>query len=236
MSGQPTPVPTHVGIVMDGNGRWAIARGLPRTHGHEEGLKTAKRIVREASELGVRYLTLYTFSTENWSRSPREVAFLMRLIGRLGGENEFYEEHDIRVVHSGDRHGLPRRVLREIDGVVAQTAHHGGLTVNLAINYGGRDEIVRSVNKWLAGGGARAGGRRFTASALARHLDQPGIPDADLIIRTGREKRLSNFLLWQCPYAELYFSSRLWPDFAPADLRRALRDYAGRERRYGGAR
>jgi undecaprenyl diphosphate synthase len=236
MSRQSTSLPTHVGIVMDGNGRWALDRGLPRTEGHEEGLKAAKRIVREAAGLGVRYLTLYTFSTENWSRSPREVTFLMRLFGRLTEETDFYREHDVRLVHSGDRHGLPRGVLREIDAVVAETSGHGGLTLNLAINYGGRDEIVRSVNKWLMNGNSRGKERRLTASDLARHLDQPGIPEADLIIRTGREKRLSNFLLWQCPYAELHFSSKLWPDFTPADLRRAFRDYAGRERRFGGTR
>jgi undecaprenyl diphosphate synthase len=191
--------------------------------------------VREASILGVRYLTLYTFSTENWGRSPREVAFLMRLIGsNLTGELDFYREHDVRILHSGDRHGLPPPVLREIDASVTATSGHRGLTVNLAINYGGRDEIVRSVNRWLA---AARGTRRLrlTPAALAGALDQPGVPDADLIIRTGREKRLSNFLLWQSPYAELHFSARLWPDFSPADFRRALADFARRERRFGRA-
>jgi len=234
---QSTSVPSHVGIVMDGNGRWALSRGLPRTEGHEEGLKAAKRIVSEASGLGARFLTLYAFSTENWGRSVREVSFLMRLIGsNLTKEIDFYREHDVRIVHSGDRHGLPGGVLREIDAVVEETAGHGGMTVNLAINYGGRDEIVRSVNRWLSAGrtGRRPG--TLTAAAVSRHLDRPELPEPDLIIRTGREKRLSNFLLWQSPYAELHFSSKLWPDFSPADLRRAFADYAGRERRFGRAR
>jgi undecaprenyl diphosphate synthase len=234
---QSTSVPTHVGIVMDGNGRWALARGLPRTEGHQEGLKATKRIVREARVLGVQYLTLYAFSTENWKRSVREVSFLMHLIGNnLTRETEFYRENDVRILHSGDRHGLPGVVLREIDAVVAATARHRGLTVNLAINYGGRDEIVRAVNRWLAEGGSGRRSRTLTPAAVSRNLDQPALPEADLIIRTGREKRLSNFLLWQCPYAELYFSHKLWPDFAAADLRHALEDYAGRERRFGRAR
>lgn len=234
---QSTSVPSHVGIVMDGNGRWAIARGLPRTEGHNEGLKATKRIVREACALGLRYLTLYAFSTENWGRSVREVSFLMRLIGNnLTKEIDFYREHDVRIVHSGNRHGLPRGVLREIDTVMAETAHHRGLTVNLAINYGGRDEIVRAVNKWLAAGDSGRRPHTLTAAAVSRSLDQPDLPDADLVIRTGREKRLSNFLLWQSPYAELHFSPKFWPDFAPADLRRAFEDFAGRERRFGRAR
>jgi undecaprenyl diphosphate synthase len=231
---QLTSVPRHVGIIMDGNGRWAQARGLPRTAGHREGLSAAKRVVREAAALGTEVLTLYVFSTENWSRPRREVSFLMSLIRRhLRAELDFYRENGVRIVHSGERSGLPRGMMQEIDSVVAATAHYRGLTLNLAINYGGRDEIVRSVNRWIARGGAP---RHFTGHELQRHLDQPELPDTDLVIRTGREKRLSNFLIWQSPYAELIFSSKLWPDFSPADLRRAFREFAGRERRFGGTR
>ena len=230
-------VPAHVGIIMDGNGRWARSRGLPRTEGHVEGLKAAKRIVREAARLGVRVLTLYTFSTENWGRSRGEVSFLMGLIRKnLRRELDFFREHSLRVVHSGRRDGLSGVVLSEIDRVVAATAHHEGLCVNLAINYGGRDEIIRAVNRWLENRPARGHGAELSERDLSRHLDQPSLPEADLIIRTGHEKRLSNFLLWQSPYAELVFSSKLWPDFSEADLRRALRTYAQRQRRFGGAR
>jgi undecaprenyl diphosphate synthase len=236
-SRQGKPVPAHVGIIMDGNGRWAQARGMPRSEGHLEGLRVAKSIVREASALGAKVLTLYTFSTENWGRSRREVTFLMGLIRRnLRKELDFYREHEVRVVHSGDRASLPKAVVEEIEEVVAETAHHDGLTVNLAINYGGRDEIVRSVNRWLASAKGSGGAKKITAEDLGRHLDHPELPEPDLIIRTGREMRLSNFLLWECPYAELVFSRKLWPDFTPADLRRAFRDFSERERRFGTAR
>jgi undecaprenyl diphosphate synthase len=234
MSGNvSTRLPLHVGIIMDGNGRWARDRGLSRTEGHREGLKTAKTIVRTAADLGIRTLTLYTFSTENWSRPRREVAFLMGLIrSSLRRELDFYREYGVRVVHSGSREGLSPVVLEELDNVARQTAAYQRITVNLAINYGGRDEIVRSVNRWIAGrNGSRA---LMTEEDLARNLDQPDLPPADLVIRTGREKRLSNFLLWQCPYAELVFSTKLWPDYTPTDFRRALRAYAGRARRFGG--
>jgi undecaprenyl diphosphate synthase len=234
---QVTPVPAHVGIIMDGNGRWAQARGMPRSEGHLEGLKAAKRIVREAAALGAKVLTLYTFSTENWGRPRREVTFLMGLIRKnLRKELDFFRENGVRVVHSGDRASLPRVVLEEIEAVEADTAHHDGLTLNLAINYGGRDEIVRSVNRWLERARTKGRAPKITAEELARHLDHPELPEPDLIIRTGREMRLSNFLLWQCPYAELEFSPKLWPDYTPADLRRAFRDFSERDRRFGRAR
>lgn len=233
---QGTSVPVHVAIIMDGNGRWARARGLRRSEGHREGLRTAKRIVSTASEAGVRVLTLYTFSTENWSRPRREVSFLMSLIRTsLRRELDFYREHKVRVLHTGSRAGLPEAVLAEIDDVVGQTAGYGGITVNLAINYGGRDEIVRSVNRWLGSRDGRPAAALFTEDDLSRNLDQPELPSPDLIIRTGHEKRLSNFLLWQSTYAELVFSAKLWPDYSSSDFRKALRDYASRERRFGGA-
>jgi undecaprenyl diphosphate synthase len=223
-------LPVHVGIIMDGNGRWAEDRGQPRRRGHLEGVKAAKRIVRAASRAGVRYLTLYTFSTENWKRSPAEVAYLMRLLrSHLRDEHEFYRENRIRVVHSGSLARLPRVVLRELADVTADTAANRGMTVNLAIDYGGRDEIVRAVNRLLADGSAP----RITESQLRALLDHPEIPDPDLIIRTGDECRLSNFLLWQMAYSELYFSPKMWPDWEEEDLLAALQDFRSRERRYG---
>jgi undecaprenyl diphosphate synthase len=226
----PTRLPAHVGIIMDGNGRWAQARGKPRTFGHREGINTSKRIVKAASDLGIRYLSLYTFSTENWKRTEEEVGFLMSMIaGHLRDEYDFYRVNRIRIVHTGDRPGLPDNVNQEIDKVSADTAKYDGLTVNLAINYGGRDEIVRAVRASLA-----AGETELDEAAISRHLDEPGLPDADLIIRTGGEQRLSNFLLWRSAYAELVFSDRLWPDWDQEDLVQALRSYQLRQRRFGG--
>jgi len=223
-------LPAHVGIIMDGNGRWAEKRGQSRHRGHLEGVKAAKRVVRAASRAGIRYLTLYTFSTENWRRSPAEVAYLMHLIRKhLKNEYEFYHENHIRVVHSGSLQRLPRVVVRELAKVTASTAANRGMTVNLAIDYGGRDEILRAVNRLQANGHEG----RVTEGELRRGLDQPEIPDPDLIIRTGDERRLSNFLLWQVAYSELYFSPKMWPDWAEEDLLAALEEYRGRERRYG---
>ncbi|MFP4563962.1 MAG: polyprenyl diphosphate synthase [Spirochaetia bacterium] len=233
-------VPAHVGIIMDGNGRWATLKGLPRTAGHREGLQAAKRSVRAASDLGISYLTLYVFSTENWRRAESEVSFLMRLIqGHLRREYDFYRENRIRVIHSGDPDRLPEYVRKELEGVVVDTKDFEGLTVNLAINYGGRDEIVRAVNRWTASAGQGKPGPagripRISAGDITEHLDCRECPDVDMIIRTGGEIRLSNFLLWSGAYAELYFSDTLWPDWQEEDLRRAVEDYQRRERRYGG--
>ena len=221
-------LPVHVGIIMDGNGRWAEKRGKPRRAGHLEGVKAAKRIVRAASGAGLRFLTLYTFSTENWKRSPAEISYLMYLIRRhLKKEARFYQENRIRVVHSGSLKRLPRGVLRELAKVISDTAANGGLTVNLAIDYGGRDEILRAVNRLPDRQG------RVSEAELRGALDHPEIPDPDLIIRTGDECRLSNFLLWQGAYAELYFSPRMWPDWREEDLEAALAEYCRRERRFG---
>ncbi len=225
--------PRHVAIIMDGNGRWAKQRGLARTEGHQEGLEVAKRIVLTARLAGVRFISLYTFSTENWKRTAQEVGFLMSLIRiHLMKELDFYRQNEIRIIHSGDRRALPREVLQEIDHAVEDTRHHDGLTVNLAINYGGRDEVLRAVERMAAS--------KFPATidedAIRSHLDHPELPDPDLIIRTGGEMRLSNFLLWQSAYSELYFSPKYWPDFTPEDFLQALESYAHRERRFGDAR
>lgn len=223
-------VPAHAGIIMDGNGRWAKARGLPRTEGHREGLRVAKRIIRAAEDLGIRYLSLYTFSTENWKRAAEEVSFLMSLITRhLRSEFDFYRDNHIRIVHSGDAAGLPEDVREAIRSVMADTSGYDGITVNLAINYGGRDEIVRAARKLLRGGAVDVSEDGFRA-----FLDAPDLPDPDLVIRTGGDMRLSNFLLWESAYAELYFSEKLWPDWSEGDLIKAVDSYSCRERRYGG--
>lgn len=225
------PVPSHVAIFMDGNGRWAKARGLPRTEGHREGLKAAKRIVLAARNLGIKYLTLYTFSTENWKRAEEEVSFLMGLIKtHLSAELDFYRTNKVRVVHSGDLGGLPKDIVEEIRSVVADTAQNSSITVNLAINYGGRNEIVRAFSRLLEQGLA------LDEKNLALCLDHPEIPDPDLMVRTSGEKRLSNFLLWQSSYSELVFVPTLWPDFDEESLALAIREYQGRDRRFGGLR
>jgi undecaprenyl diphosphate synthase len=223
--------PVHVGIIMDGNGRWAQARGLPRTEGHRRGLEVAKRIVTASEELGVKVLSLYAFSTENWRRTSEEVGFLMGLIKRhLMAELDFYREKQVRVVHSGDAEGLPPDIAAEIAQVATDTAGFSRLTVNLAINYGGRDETVRAFRKLALSGGD------ISEATLASCLDHPELPDPDLIIRTGGEMRLSNFLMWEAAYAELHFSPRLWPDFGPEDLALAIDDYKRRDRRFGGVK
>jgi undecaprenyl diphosphate synthase len=228
----PGNMPVHVGIIMDGNGRWAKAQNKPRTYGHNEGLKAAKRIVKAAAELGIRYLSLFTFSTENWKRTEEEVSFLMGLVTtHLRREYDFYRENGIRVVHSGDLSSLPAQVRKEIGLVEKDTEGFDRLTVNLAINYGGQDEIIRAFNAWLK---RNTGAPAITQDDLQKNLDHPEMPFADLIIRTAGEKRISNFLLWQSAYAEFYFSARLWPDWDKEDLAEAVREYQKRERRYGG--
>ncbi len=223
-------LPVHIAIIMDGNGRWAERRGEPRARGHLEGVKAAKRVVRAASAAGIKYLTLYTFSTENWKRSSKEVSYLMYLIrSHLKKEYDFYRENRIRVVHSGLLERVPAGVAREVRKVAEDTAHFQHMTVNLAIDYGGRDEILRAVSRLQADGHQG----EITEEDLRCRLDHPEIPDPDLIIRTGEEHRLSNFLLWQMAYSELIFSPKLWPDWGEEDLKEALAEFRRRERRFG---
>ena len=215
---------------MDGNGRWAKERGKPRTFGHSEGVRTAKRIAKAASDMGVKYLSLYTFSTENWKRSETEVKFLMQLLKKhLREQFSFYRENNIRVVHSGSLDRLPEVVQKEIVDVEDLTKDFTGMTANLVINYGGRDEIVRAVRKLRDQGESE-----ITEEKLSAAMDHPEIPDPDLIIRTGGELRTSNFLLWESAYSELYFSKKYWPDWQPEDLKEALDSFASRNRRFGG--
>lgn len=225
-------LPVHIGIIMDGNGRWARRKNMVRTQGHLEGLKAAKRVVQAAADLGIRYLTLYTFSTENWKRAEEEVGFIMGLVKKyLMAEIEFYKQNRIRIRHAGDMDGLPADVASEIRQVCRETEAFTGTTVVLALNYGGRDEIVRAVRRLLRGG---AGAAELTEAAVAGALDNPDIPDPDLIIRPAAEYRSSNFLLWQSAYSEFHFSEKFWPDWTEEDLRLAVADYQKRERRFGG--
>ena len=220
----------HIGIIMDGNGRWAKERGKPRTFGHSEGVRTAKRIAKAASDMGVKYLSLYTFSTENWKRSETEVKFLMQLLKKhLREQLSFYRDNNIRVVHSGSLDRLPEVVQKEIVDVEDLTKDFTGMTANLVINYGGRDEIVRAVKKLHDQGEGE-----ITEDKLSSAMDHPEIPDPDLIIRTGGELRISNFLLWESAYSELYFSKKYWPDWQEEDLKEAIEAFASRSRRYGG--
>jgi undecaprenyl diphosphate synthase len=215
---------------MDGNGRWAKKRGQLRTQGHLEGLKAAKRVVKAAAKLGVSYLTLYTFSTENWKRAAEEVGFIMGLVKQyLKGEMDFYRENNIRIRHAGNREGLPVDILQDLDEACAATGSFGGLQVILALNYGGRDEIVRAVKKLIDAGDSA------TAEKLSQYMDNPDVPDVDLIIRTAGEFRISNFLLWEGAYAEYYISDKLWPDWIEDDLEKAILAYNGRDRRFGAA-
>ena len=225
-------LPAHVGIIMDGNGRWAQKKNLSRSKGHLEGLSAAKRIVKAAADKKLQYLSLYTFSTENWKRAESEVKYLMFLIkSYLKQEYKFYKKNQIRVFHSGDLQHLPPDVIKTIKLVMDKTKTFTGLKLNLAINYGGRDEIIRSMTRWLK---KTTHGDTITENDVSVNLDRPEFPDADLIIRTGGEKRISNFLLWESAYAELYFSEKLWPDWQEDDLLAALDDYQQRQRRFGG--
>ena len=220
----------HIAVIMDGNGRWAQQRGLARTKGHQEGLETAKRIVQAASDLQIPYITLYVFSTENWKRTEEEVGFLMGLIRKnLRAELAFYAANGIRVRHIGNAAALPREIQADLTDIIAKTSHFTGTTLQLAINYGGKDEIIRAIKK--------LDGRQLAALTEAEFdgvLDTAGAPPVDLVIRTGGEKRLSNFLLWQTAYAEWYTTDVLWPDFDEEALKEAIAEFNRRNRRFGG--
>ena len=222
-------------IIMDGNGRWAQKRGLPRLKGHEAGAESVRAAVRASRDAGIEYLTLYAFSSENWVRPRREVSGLMQLLRRFLNTNEpELHEHRIRLRIIGHADDLPEEVRRDLDRVVAATAGYDAGNLTLALSYGGRDEIVdatRKIARQVASGRLRP--EDITVQTLAANLYAPDIPDPDLMIRTSGEMRLSNFLLWQLSYAELYVTPVLWPDFREPDFRAALEDYANRHRRFG---
>ncbi len=224
-------VPAHVAIIMDGNGRWATARGLTRSEGHRAGTRTAKAIVTRCRELGVKHLTLYTFSRENWSRPKEEVGLLFDLlVDYLKGELQNLLDQDIRLKVLGEMDGLPFLVRQALSHVMSKTAKCATMTLNLALNYSGREEILRAARALAAKG---LTGEGISEEAFAGELYTAGQPDPDLIIRTSGELRLSNYLLFQAAYAEFYFTDTLWPDFGPEELERALEDYQGRQRRFG---
>jgi len=217
---------------MDGNGRWAEARGERRTHGHLAGLDAAKRVVKAAADMGIGYLTLYVFSTENWKRTADEVGYIMGLVKQyLRSELEFYRENRIRLRYAGDAAGLPPDIAAEIMDVSGQTADAEGIQVILALNYGGRDEIVRAVRRAAAAG---ENCLAISEAVIARYLDNPDVPDADLVIRSAGEFRTSNFLLWEGAYAEYYVSPVLWPDWTGKELSLAVEAYQKRKRKFGG--
>lgn len=223
--------PQHVAIIMDGNGRWANERGLPRLAGHKAGGENIRPVVKAFADHGVRYLTLYAFSTENWNRARVEVAGLLGLLGRkIDQETQAFHQENIRLVHLGRLDRLSQRMSQKVKGAVELTKNNTGLTLCLAFDYGGRDEILQAARR-IASAGIPGGS--IDESAFARYLYSADIPDPDLLIRTGGESRLSNFLLWQAAYSELYFTPVLWPDFGPKDVQEALSEYRHRQRRFG---
>ncbi|MEW6594886.1 MAG: isoprenyl transferase [Thermodesulfobacteriota bacterium] len=228
-------LPRHVAIIMDGNGRWAEQRGLPRAIGHKAGVESVREIVEAAGELGITALTLYAFSTENWQRPPLEVQALMSLLrAYLESQLAPMLEKGVRLRCSGEIERLPKDVQALLGKTIDRTAGNRGLILNLALSYGGRSELVRAAR--LLAQQCVAGTltpEAITEERLNEHLYTAGLPDPDLLIRTGGESRLSNFLLWQTSYSELYFTPILWPDFRKAQFHAALDDYQGRQRRFG---
>jgi undecaprenyl diphosphate synthase len=230
-------IPRHVAIVMDGNGRWARERGLRRTEGHEAGERALFDVVEGALDVGIRYLTVYAFSTENWSRPKSEVRFLMNfnrtLIRRRRDE---LHDRDVRITFLGRRdRRLPRSVLKEIEDAERLTSKNRGMVFGVALNYGGRTEVADAVKRLVDDHDAgRLAGTRIDPKAISRRMYDPSMPDPDLVIRTSGEMRISNFLIWQAAYAELWFTPVLWPDFNREHLFEAIRDYQKRDRRFGG--
>ncbi len=229
-------IPAHVAIIMDGNGRWAKKRGLPRTAGHAQGARTVEKILEDADHMGIRYLTVYAFSTENWSRPDSEVKSLMNLL-RTYMKTSLAKcaKNNVRIRVIGDKSRLDDDLIRSIDNLERETAGNTGISFQIAINYGARDEIARAVRKGAEA--VRAGEldpSDLTEEWISDHLDTAGLPDPDLLIRTGGEQRISNFLLWQLAYAELYYCDTAWPDFDKEDLEKAIDAFNRRERRYGG--
>ncbi len=223
------PLPRHVAVIMDGNGRWAEARGLPRVAGHREGSEAVRAVTRAARRVGLEALTLYAFSSENWARPDEEVGALMELLAEfLESERGEMMANGIRLNAIGDLERLPVPVREKLAAVRAETAGNRGLVLTLALSYGGRQELVAAARR-----AAAAKGPALEAEDLEAALQTAGLPDLDLLVRTSGERRISNFLLWQCAYAELLFVDTLWPDFRDGELFQAIADYQARERRFG---
>lgn len=230
-------LPTHVAVIMDGNGRWALRRNLPRIEGHRRGVLRAREAVRTAAELGISYLTLFAFSTENWARPPEEVHSLMDLLVETINEyGEELKENNARLLTIGNLWGLPGRCRTAIEKIKQETSSNTGITVVVAINYSARWEITEAVRR-IAGQftcGRLSSPEQISHNTVAQYLDTAGIPDPDLLVRTSGEFRISNFLLWQLAYTELYFTRVLWPDFDRLEFMKAIVEFQRRERRFGG--
>lgn len=225
-------LPRHVAVIMDGNGRWARQKGLPRIEGHRAGSESVREIAEASARLGVKVLTLYAFSKENWKRPRQEVIQLWRLLREfLKTEVRVFMENELRLRVIGERSGIPRLALRDLERMEKATAANHRMTLILALNYGGRAEIVSAVRRILKGGRTRP--RDLDEDSFAEFLDTAGIPDPDLLIRTSGELRVSNFLLWQIAYSEIWITPVLWPDFRRKDLFRAVVDFQKRDRRFG---
>lgn len=228
-------LPVHIGIIMDGNGRWAQSRGLPRVAGHKEGAEVFNRITKYCRKIGIKYVTYYAFSTENWKRPADEVNALMKLFEQYLGTAEQYAKDNVRLIFIGDKSRFPEKLRLKMEELEKKSENFDAMTVIMAMNYGGRDDIVRAA--------ARAAALVRDRSITPEQIDESlissliytgGIPDPDMIIRPGGEKRLSNFLTWQSAYSELYFTDVLWPDFTAKELDKALEEFAHRGRRFGG--
>ncbi len=238
IDGEELEIPTHVAIIMDGNGRWAKKRLLPRNMGHRQGAKVLEQICRDAADLGIQYLTVYAFSTENWKRSTEEVTGIMNLLrSYLTNCVERASKDGLRIRVIGDRSALDADIVEMLENAECETAKFDKLDFTIALNYGGRDELRRTMTKLAkeVQEGTLAPDA-ITENVISKHLDTADLPDPDLLIRTSGELRLSNYLIWQLAYAEFYFTDTLWPDFDKESLKEAVRYYNGRERRFGGVK
>ena len=226
-----SPLPRHVAIIMDGNGRWARERGLPRLEGHRQGTENMRRVVSAFGKYGIKYLTLFAFSTENWNRPRTEVTGLFRLLAQvIDRETEDLHRREVRLKHVGRLDGLSSRLTKRVRQAVERTKDNSGMTLSVAFNYGGRAEIMDAVRSLLSRGITPAD---VNEDIFRRYLYTPDLPDPDLIIRTGGEVRVSNFLLWQAAYSEYYFTPTYWPDFGEEEIDKALLAYSQRQRRFG---
>ena len=224
-------IPSHIAIIMDGNGRWAQKKGLPRTYGHKKGVKTLKMIVKTATEMNVSCLTVYAFSTENWKRPKNEVDFILELFAStLKNEGRELAQNSVVIKILGRRNSLPDFLLDEIKNLEMETAGNDGLQLNIAFNYGGRAEIIDTAKELLN----KYNAEEINEELFTKNLYIENYPEVELLIRTGGERRLSNFLLWECAYAELYFTEKYWPDFNKEDFKNAINEYMRRDRRFGG--
>lgn len=224
-------IPNHIAIIMDGNGRWAKKRGLARSFGHIEGAKSLRKIIEHSAKIGVKYLTVYAFSTENWKRATEEVSILMNLFAKyIKNERKTLEKNNIRFFVSGRKDNVSKKLLEEIENLEELTKNNDRMTLNIAFNYGGRNEIIDGINKIL-----EEKLEKIDETAFGKYLYN-NFPDPDLVIRTSGEMRISNFLLWQLAYSEIYVTDVLWPDFNEEELEKAIKNYNQRDRRFGGVK